>query len=182
MIAIIHVYALGCDLYDMVWSIIFTMILILICWILFAPLELFVDTRAATIHLRWMGIGKAVVIYEDNNWWLKARVLFFSKKWNMAKLIMKKSKRKERSSATSKHKKRKQFPAQKFQHLIKTFRIKSWQLSVDMGDNVLNAWFYPLNFIAPTRQHLWINFTGENYLAITIKNTPARMLHAWINY
>src|SRR5690348_16110679 len=139
MIAVIHVYAFSCDLYGMVWSIIFTMILILICWILFAPLELFVDTRAATIYLRWMGIGKAVVIYEDNNWWLKTQVLFFSKKWNIAKLIIEKSKRKERPSATSKHKKQKQFPAQKFLHLIKTFKIKRWQLCVDMGDNVLNA-------------------------------------------
>lgn len=62
--------------------------------------------------------------------------------------------------------------------VIKTFRVTRWQLAVDTGDYVRNAQLYPLNYTKYTFNHLYINFTGENYLTLTIRNRPWKIIYA----
>lgn len=63
---------------------------------------------------------------------------------------------------------------------MNSFQVRRFQLSLDTGDHVLNAWLYPVNFISVLRHRIRINFNGENYLAVTVRNRPLRMLYAWI--
>jgi len=145
-----------------------------------APLELQIDTRIPQACLRWAGIGRAVVTYEGDCWRLNLRVLFFHKQWDLEKLIFKKRKKakdkRKRKKTIGKERNR----ARKFLNVIKTFRVRKWQIAVDTGEVTKNAWLYALNFSPNTRQHLYINFTDENYLLLIVRNTPWKLAYAFL--
>ncbi len=64
--------------------------------------------------------------------------------------------------------------------VMRTFRVIEWQLSVDTGDYIRNAWLYPLNFLPYGHGHLYINFREENYFFTRIRNRPWKMLVAYL--
>jgi len=66
----------------------------------------------------------------------------------------------------------------KILRIIKTFKIKQLQIAIGSSDNTINAKLYPLNFLPLTRQYIYINFIEENYLLLTIKNQPFRIIYA----
>jgi len=165
----------------MIWIIIAALLVIVVCWFLLSPLELQIDTRIPQASVQWIGIGKAVLVYEKEEWWLKVRVLFFYKKWSLLKIIFAERKKKKRARPVQRKKttaKSKRLP--KFFHLLKTFRVMQWKIAMDTGDSVKNAWLYPLNFSPYTWQHVHINFMDENYLVLTIRNVPWRLAYAWM--
>ena len=69
---------------------------------------------------------------------------------------------------------------QKIFSVLRTFRVRQWQITIDSGDDIENAWLYPLNFFPYMKQHVYINFVDENFLVLTIRNIPWRMVYAWI--
>jgi hypothetical protein len=145
---------------------------------LLAPLQFVIDTRIPLISLRWNSIGKAMVTFEEDKWLLKIRVLFFHKQWEIEKLIFKK--KKIRRIKKPKQKRKRKFKWWKMFRALKTFRIKKYEIAIDTGDNLLNVWLYPLNFYPTARKHLHINFFDENYLVFEIRNTPWRLIHAFM--
>jgi len=163
-----------------VWIILSIFLFLIICWLFIAPLELQVDTRIPKACLRWATIGRAIVTYQDDRWLLNLRVLFFRKQWDLQKLIGRKRKRtsdkRERKKTTGK----KRNPARKFLNVIKTFRVNKWQIAIDTGDVTKNAWLYALNFSPNMRQHLYINFTDENYLLLIVRNAPWKLAYAFL--
>ena len=62
----------------------------------------------------------------------------------------------------------------------KTFRIIKWQIALDTGDSIQNAWLYPLNFFPYTSHHLYINFEEENYLLLEVRNAPWKLAYVFI--
>ncbi len=165
----------------MVWIIIIIIFLLILCWLLLTPLELQIDTRTPEASLRWISIGKAIVMYEKDKWWLKVRVLFFYKQWELEKLIFGEKKKKKRIKRIPKKRKTgKGKWLKKSFNLLKTFRVIQWQIAIDTGDSIKNAWLYPLNFFSHTRQHLYINFIDENYLTLKVRNAPWKIAYAFI--
>ncbi len=166
----------------MVWVVILLVLVTLLMAFLLAPLEFFIDTRIGTIYFRWMVVGHAIMLHEKNEWWLKVRVLFFEKKWKLTDFVIKKRARKKTLTRHSKEKKRIKFSSGRILSVLTTFRVARWQAALDTGDNILNAWLYPLNFFPVTGLHLFVNFTDSNYVSIKLKNRPLRMIYAWFNY
>jgi hypothetical protein len=166
------------DLYCMIWIAIITGLLLLIGWLLLSPFELRVDTRIPLLSVSWITIAKVTLVYEKEEWWLNIRLLFFRKRWSLLKIIFRRDKigkkvqGKERIS-------RSREPL-KLLPLLTTFRVTQWELFLDCGDPEKNARLYPLNFFPFSRDHIHINFSGENYLLLTIRNAPWRILFAWI--
>jgi hypothetical protein len=68
----------------------------------------------------------------------------------------------------------------KLTRVIKTFRVTEWQLAIDTGDSTRNAQLYPLNYLPYTFEHLHINFRDENYLLLEIRNSPWKILYAFL--
>ena len=68
----------------------------------------------------------------------------------------------------------------KIVRVIKTFRVTKWELAVDSGDYSRNAQLYPLNFLPYTFKHLYVNFRDENYLLLTIRNRPWKILYSFL--
>jgi hypothetical protein len=150
------------------------LVILLLCWLLFSPFLLELDTASACARFSWRGIGEARAWY-DGKWWMEFRILFFHKK-------LKLSARKSKPTAnTEKRKKTKtRIPFYKVVNCMKTFRVKEWKLAIDTGDYPLNAKLYPLNFLPGLQHHLEVNFTERNYFYIKIHNAPWRIIHAWL--
>lgn len=164
----------------MFW-IILLLIILIPAWILLSPMEFKIDTRVPIIMIRWKAIGSAVLLFENEEWWLKIRVLFFSKKWNLIQMFF--SGKKKRAKINKKRRKenvRKKKTLFRILKVLKTFRIVEWEIAYSTEDNVKNAYWYWLNFFPLTRQHVHINFINENYLIVVIKNKIGRMLYAFI--
>ena len=83
---------------------------------------------------------------------------------------------------TSKNKKKKNVSrmARKMIRVIRTFRVKQWQIGIDTGDYGLNARLYPVNFLPAFYSHVNINFIGENFFFIQINNNAWRMVYAFL--
>jgi hypothetical protein len=164
----------------MLWMILFLIILIP-AWILFSPLEFKIDTRVPVIMIQWKSIGSARLLYEDEEWWLQMRVLFFSKKLNLVQMIFSdKKKRKRKDESRRKKNGVKHKTIFKFFRVLKTFQIVQWKMAFSADDNTKNAYWYWLNFFPLTRQHVHINFFDENYLVLIIRNKGWRIVHAFL--
>lgn len=163
----------------MLW-IILLLIISLLAWILLSPLQFEIDTRVPVIMVQWKSIGNATLIYEDEEWWLKIRVLFFSKKWNLMQMIFTGRKKKKQDQSHRKKRTRKSVTVLKIFKIFKTFEIVHTEVAFSAEDNILNAQWYWLNFFPLTRQHVHINFIEENYLVLVIRNKAWRMAYAFI--
>lgn len=151
---------------------------LMITWILLSPLSLDIDTRIPAASFGWKGFGNAVIIYQEEEWWIRFRIFFFRKELNLSTM-----KRKPKNETTKKVKhKREKMNSRKMlmkgMRILKTFRATQWRISLDTGDNVYNAWLYPLNFVVGT-EHCNVNFYGENYLVLNLKNNMGRIFYAW---
>lgn len=164
----------------MLW-IILSLIILLLLWILLSPLEFRIDTRVPVIMIQWTTIGSAVLVFENEEWQLKLRVLFFSKKWDLVQMIFADRKEKKKMPQARKEKKeRKQMPVVKFFKILKTFQMVHWEMALSADHYTVNAWWYWLNFFPLTRGHVQINFVDKNYLVLVIKNKAWRMIYAFI--
>lgn len=163
----------------MLW-IVLLLIILLFAWILLSPLEFRIDSRVPVMMIQWKAIGSAELIFEKEEWWLKIRVLFFSKKWNLIQMFFSgKKKRKRINKNRQKRKVRKNKTIFKILKVLKTFRVVQWEVAYSADDYEKNAYWYWLNFFPLTRQHVHINFMDENYLVLVIKNRIGRVVYAF---
>ena len=147
-------------------------------WIFFSPIVLEIDSRVPHAGIRWASIGEAWLWY-DESWWLSFRILFFRKK---IKLPVIKKDHKKISKQTKKVTVRKKnyVTFKKIIRVIKTFKVKQWEIGIDTGDNVLNAQLYPLNHLPYSFGHLNINFKEENFIYIKVYDNAWRILYAFL--
>ena len=158
------------------WVIVFILPLLILGWLLLAPLQLQIDTRIPEISFRWISVGKAKIVYEQDKWWLKISVFFFFKQWDLEGLIFKPKKKVRKNRPKTKRGLSKWL--RKLFNLIKTFRVTKWRIAIDTGDDVRNAWLYSLNFYPGISNHFCVNFFDENYLVLEIRNAPWKMVYA----
>jgi len=163
----------------MLWIVLLLIILLLV-GILLLPLEFKIDTRVPVIMMRWKAIGSAALLFENEEWWLKIQVLFFSKKWNLIQLFFAGKKKLARIKNRRKKNARKNKTVFRILKVLKTFRIVQWEIAFSAEDNVKNAYWYWLNFFPLTRRHIHVNFIDENYLVLVIKNKIGRVVYAFI--
>lgn len=162
----------------MTWLlVIVSFIILLLVWLLLAPLQLEIDTRKPAATIKWISIGSAAIWY-DEEWWLSFRVFFFHKTIRLAS--MKAKPKKITGRRVKKTKRKPKGILKKMIRVLRSFRVMEWRLAVDTGDYALNAQLYPLNFFCRLQQQLVVNFSGENYLYLRIQNRPAKMLYAFL--
>jgi hypothetical protein len=130
----------------------------LIAWLLLSTIVVSIDTGIPEFTVKW---------------------LFFRRKWPS---VTKKKKPKihpSRHSTTPAPGKR---PApERIIRTLKKCRIDSFELSLDTGSSVFNAWLYPLNFIPlPASRTIRINFEDDNRLRLQVSAQLWRLLAAWI--
>lgn len=162
----------------MIWlAIILLFICSLLCWLLFSPLIIEIDSSRAFARVRWLSIGQAGIRF-DEEWKAGFRILFFHRQFPLSEIKFEK-KLKAGRKAQVKKKKRK-IPFKKMMAVLKSFRVIVCKLAIDTGDDALNARLYPLNFLPHLHHHLRINFNDENLFQLKIRNSPWRMIYAFI--
>ncbi len=163
----------------MIWIIgIIIFFLFILCWLLLSPLVIKLDTRIPGTAVYWQGIGAAELWY-DEEWYLNMQLLFYHKTFRMNELGKKTAKKKSSPKKKKAKKMNRSLLVKKIIRVLRSFRVTEWKLAIDADDYTLNAQLYPLNFIPLTVEHLQINFSGENYLLLKIKNSPWKILYAW---
>lgn len=163
----------------MILVILLALIVLLVCWLLFSVMELKIDTRIPQASFKWKSIGTIILVYQEDNWWLKLQVLFFKKDWMLQQLFLAKKKKKQAPTVVKKQRS-KSAPWSKLFKIFKTFRVVQWQIAADTGNYVTNAQLYALNFYPQLHGHVVINFSDENYFVFITRNSLWRMLYAWI--
>lgn len=161
------------------WILLVVFFLLVACWLFFAPLEFQIDTRVPHASVRWISIGNAIVEYENGKWVLKLRVLLFYGQWELGKIGSARKKKQEKKFKPKKRRVKTKSITKLF-NLLRTFRITHWEMAIDTGDVIKNAWLYSLNFYWPVHRHLFINFSDDNYLFLEARSSPWKMVYAFI--
>jgi hypothetical protein len=158
--------------------IIITVLFVVVTSLLLAPFIIEADTRVPYVTIRWMGIGKATITYQEE-WKMDLQVFFFSKT-----IPLPPPEKKKTAVRQKKKKPGKQISfsgaMQKLWRVLKTFRVHRWQLALDTGDYTLNAKLYPVNYLPYCYDHVHVNFNDENYLYFSISNRPWKLLYAFL--
>lgn len=157
-------------------------VVVLIFYLLFAPIEMGVDTKSNSYFLKYGGIFKAILM-EDKEELVKVRLrmaflnFYF---YPLKEIVKKKEAGKKLPQARSKR--RKQMKIKTLGRLIRSFTIKQFNLNLDTGDCVRNARLYPLFvFLNRYRGGFHINYLGENSLLLRVENRPVRIIKSFIN-
>ncbi|HLO81054.1 MAG TPA: hypothetical protein VK166_08850 [Chitinophagaceae bacterium] len=153
------------------------LILLLITWLMTAPLEMKLDTRIPAAELTWKTIARARVWYE-HAWLIRFRIFFFSKTVRLTELKRSPGKAKKVTARKSKPSRLKNMPG-RFLNVVRSFTVTECTLAMDTGDYTTNARLYFLNYAPLTRGHLFMNFNDENYLVLKIRNRPWKIIFAF---
>jgi hypothetical protein len=165
----------------MILTVFVAIFLLLLCWLLLSPLIISIDTRVPVIKVKWVSIATISLLYQEK-WVLKIHVLFYNTIKDLYSLKRKKQapKNKEVNNKTKKTK----HPirvARAIVRVIKSFSMRRWHLTLDTGNYALNGCLYSLYALPSIANHIEINFQDKNYLLIKMKNTPLRMIKAYLN-
>lgn len=178
---VLRALVLSRSIYIMYWLIgILLFLFLIICWLLIAPLVMIIDTTRPIASIKWVTLGSAKIWYEEE-WWVSMRIPFYRRTWRLADLLKKKPIKKVEAKKKSPSKK---LPLskkmEKFWFIIKSFRVRKWQLAIDTGNPVRNAQLYPLNFYPGAERHILVNFNDDNFLILEIVNRPLKMIIAFL--
>jgi len=148
-------------------------LLLVLVWLLIAPVTFSIDTRTPCVALNYRTVGNATLWFNEE-WLLRIKILFYKKVIRLETLKSKSRKNKKKKGKT-----RGKFTLAKILWVMKTFRLVEWKLAIDTGDFTEDAWLYPLNFSTALGDKVRINFTDENFLCLKIRNRPWKILYAF---
>lgn len=89
---------------------------------------------------------------------------------------------KKKNIAKEKNKTRSKIGLIKGLQLLKSFKIKRFDLNIDTGDYTLNARLYPLFlFLNNGVGHFQVNFENRNQFVLHVQNRPIDIIKSFIN-
>lgn len=166
----------------MVLTIILIVILAIVLYLLFVPLQLIIDTDNQLYAIKAKGLFMANVEWDDVEV-IKVNIHTIFYRFNVYPLRKSKKKKVKKLKTKAVDKPKKSVPFKTVFNVIRTFEIKRFYLNIDTGNCISNAKLYPviscLNYY--TRSHIDVNFQGRNTLYLTIENRPIRIIKAIIN-
>jgi hypothetical protein len=155
-------------------------------WLLLAPFSLRLDTYRDEYYLKWHSIGSARLLLLDGELAIGLRLGPWRKKLYPLRPGAKPEKTAaEEQPATPQpgpaKKPRRPFPWRKMLRVLRTFRVREFQLEIDTDDFARNAWLFPLvHSIGALRRRVHINFLGRNEGVLVVKNRLWDMGWAWV--
>ncbi len=166
----------------MFWiAVILIFLLLFIAYLLWAPLELMVDTGIDQYEVRY-GQLAAASLHGDTRWLLRIhlKALFYHRDFFPLKK-RKPTKDKEKTKTKEVRKNSMLKDPALILRLLRTFEVKRFILDMDTGDCISNARCYPVfalfNFGGGNFN---INFEGRNRLIFHLRNRPIRLLNSFI--
>lgn len=153
-------------------------LLLLVGWLLFAPITININTWKNDYYIRMWGLGAASLILVEDNPIIRMQVFFWRKDFYPLQTNRKPKKPKKKRKT---RKVQKKFEWKFVLRMLKTFRVQQFRLELDTDDYVTNAYLYPLFYFAsrPQRQ-LSVNFEGKTNLLIKIENRLSRIVRVFL--
>jgi len=167
----------------MLWAIVIGILLILLCWLLFAPIFLYINTNKKKYMAGLPGIFNLSLIPDEEQifhfqiWvvFIKINFYLFKQKEEETDAIFKRKKLK----------KKRKIPGRKtilliikiFRKIVKSSRLKTLYLNIDTDDVITNAYLIPI-FAGLHRNNinLSVNYNGNVEIIIRIENNIFHML------
>jgi len=154
--------------------------------LLVTPLELYLDSDENIYYLRLRGIFKLWVDMNDDDIKIRASLFSFGVRFKpverMSRMLDKRKERKKRKKSQMKLKGiMRIFTFAK--DIVKSFNVRSFELVVDTGDDILNARLFPFFFLLSNKKrYLRINFEDVNRIRIVIENKLYRLAGAGMKF
>jgi len=163
--------------------IIYSIIVFLACiliFLLYTPIFLEIDSTRRLVQIRMRGVARVRIITRESKIGICLNILG----WEKLIFPGTRRKRKEAAAKTSgfqlKRSTLKKMPA-KILAVIRSFRVKIFDLNIDTDDYAVNALLFPFAVLLSRSNHsVRINFEGEVELRLTIENNLQHMLRAYL--
>lgn len=171
----------------MIWLlIILSLFLLLLCYLLIAPLVLDIDSTKGLLRFRYHYLASARLRVQDDIPFLDVRILGWKKSINLFAAPAQGKTSEQKATTTAKKRqnrgKRRRVPLAKLKAVLKSFRVRRCFVRVDSGNMQLNGMLYPLFLWLSMAAGLdvSINFCNRNEMIVKIDNNIARMLGAYL--
>ncbi len=183
----------------MVLLIISVIVLLFIAWILFVPFRLYIDTTINQYYFEWLGLIKVNFIPDEVEiFFIKIKVPFYHFDiYPIRKLIVEEIEKEEKK--TEKNKLNHEEPGKKKKRRIrrinkkevrklklfsklgwrvfKSLRLKKFDVDIDTGDVIHNAWLIPVFVQFNGRNvNFRVNYQGVVSIVLIIENSIFRFL------
>jgi hypothetical protein len=169
-----------------IWLIIGLIFLLLIGWLLLAPLEVCINSNNHDYHIKWKGIGEARVVVLPMDLLLTLQVAFWKKDWSVMEFKFQKDKKETKKSKIKKPKKskksRKMFRF--FKRIMSSFTVEKLRVNIDTSNYILNGYLFPIffhiSYFFKGKPSLTINYKGKTEINVLIRNRLINMLLALV--
>lgn len=155
--------------------------LLLVVYLLVAPIVIYLDTTANTYYLKLTHFFK-ISLESDKVAVLKIKMQLFFFKFYYYPFRIKPKKESTKPSKIRDKKTKRSIGINKGLKILKTFKVKKLLVNIDTGDCILNAKLYPvfavLNYNFGSFK---INFAGKNQMVLCIQNRPFNIIKTFIN-
>lgn len=165
------------------------LLLLVLSFLLFAPLQLEINSEGDFVRIGWGGLVQGRLVFMSDELLLNLRILFFRK--TIYLLGIKKKKTAEPTEKKVEKKKRKQKKKLSwaivkkrfnlFNRILHSFKIKICKINLDTDNYVTNAYLFPVFYSLDRGKHSFsINYEGKIDVRILIENRGIWVLHELI--
>lgn len=156
----------------MIWLILIALFVLLLLWILVAPVIIFLDTDHNQYLLTLPGIFKAMLVPSEHFFTIEGRIFLFPFTYNP--FLRQPDKKKNKKSAEKSIEKRnsKQISGlfKMAIQVLRSFRIRKLELNIDTDDFTLNAWLIPVfSTLNSENIQMRVNFKGYASLLLDLR-------------
>ena len=163
--------------------VIVTIILILVA-LLFTPIIICIDTVKDHYYIQLKGLLK-IYVEANKTAILHIRVHTFFKDFYFYPLQQKKHQKKKTKKTVkkTKSKRKRKVTLTMILRLLKSFKVKKFQIDLDTSNCITNAKLYPLfAFLNYRYGGFNINFDGRIKVLLHLENRPIKILTSFINF
>lgn len=171
------------------WIVPVSIVVMTVMYVLFARLFVAIDSSAGTASVRFSRLAEISLTFNETlqvvrlkiGWWHKEYNMLQTEKYDELVQASKSDNAKPRTKSDHNSIRLREI-IPKIIGVVRSFKIRKCNISIDTGDMPLNGilfpWFYLL--MLRTGRSIKINFVGENIIILEAENTIARMLWAYI--
>lgn len=148
---------------------------------LLVKIDIMIDTNTNQYYIQLRGLAKASIEKHPIEMLrIKLNLFFINYYFYPLRYIGKNEKKK--NIAKKKKKTRNEIGLRNGLQLLKSFKIKRFDLNIDTGDYTLNAKLYPLFlFLNNGVGHFNVNFVDRNQFVLHLQNRPIDIVKSFIN-
>jgi len=153
------------------------LILIILSYLLFAPLCVEVDSTAGSFRVRFHKSVSAKLFIHESSLFIDLRILRWHKMIDLVALRKKWAKSEGRKAG----RKKRRVSLRKMWAIFRSFKVSRFYLTVDTGSMQMNGILYPVFIMAGRRTggNISINFTDENEIIFKANNNLFRILRVY---